>query len=305
MMAPRWKHFCSEVSGSIACRSGVLPDALQDADGPNQESRMSTTLHPDLASAYDRYFGSGLYETRYPRPNRAMEAAIRAVLPGVQGEPGTVLDFGCGTGRYLPLLLARPGLSVTGYDISREAIGVCRLRFRQPAESGRLRLVCGDLPVLQEAVAPGSQDLVLMMFGVLGHVSGRAQRVATLRTMHGLLRPGGRLLVTVPSRLRRFRAEQRNCAQRVAEGRLEPGDILYRRQDAGGAVALFYHLFTLPELAGELAEAGFGRPRFSAESVLPERAAIAGLLGRMADAVLRAACPVPLAYGFAALVERA
>lgn len=263
---------------------------------------MSASLVTDLAAAYDQYFRSGLYRTRYPRPNRAMARTIEAALP--DGPGGSVLDFGCGNGRYLPLLLARPGLAVTAYDISREAISTCGRSFAAEVATGRLRLICGDLTALTAALAPASQDTVLLMFGVLGHIRGRERRVATLRALRGLLRPGGRLVATVPNRRRRFLAEQHGSAALIAAGTLEPGDILYRRDSADGAVELYYHLFTPDEFAEDLAAAGFVRPRLSAESVLPERGAIAGTAAGVADGLLRAICPLPLAYGFAACVER-
>lgn len=263
---------------------------------------MAVAVVPDLAAAYDRYFGSGLYGARYPRPNPAMARVIGDALP--LAAPGAVLDFGCGNGRYLPLLLARPGLTVTGYDISRAAIATCQHQFRAATASGQLRLVCGELAHLQGAVGPASQDTILLMFGVLGHIRGRANRIATLRTLRGLLRPGGRLVATVPSRHRRFRAEQQRCAALVQQGTLEPGDILYRRDAEAGSVELYYHLFTATEFGDEIAAAGFARPRLVAESVLPERGATAAAGGGALDALLRLVCPVSLAYGFAASVER-
>lgn len=263
---------------------------------------MAVAVVPDLATAYDRYFGSGLYGARYPRPNRAMARAIRDALPA--SGAGAVLDFGCGNGRYLPLLLAQPDLAVTGYDISSAAIATCQQQFRAATATGRLRLLCGDLAALEAAVPAASQDTVLLMFGVLGHIRGRAARIATLRALRGLLRPGGRLLATVPSRYRRFVVEQEHCASLVQQGTLEPGDIVYRRDGDAGSVELYYHLFTPTEFGDEIAAAGFARPRLTPESVLPERGAIAGAGGELLDGLLRQLCPLPLAYGFAACVER-
>jgi SAM-dependent methyltransferase len=256
---------------------------------------------PVISLAYDAYFSSGLYDTRYPRPNAAMVRLIRSARP-VAG--GAALDFGCGNGRYLPFLLEHPPLVTTAYDVSTEAVATCRLKFAPEIQAGRLRLVLGATADLTAAVEPATQDLVLLLFGVLGHVRGRAERIATLRALYDLLRPGGRLMLTVPSRLRRFRAEQALCAPLVREGLLEPGDILYHRQMGGVPLELYYHLFTPNEFLDELAAAGFVKPKTFAESVLSERASIASGGSALIDEALRWVCPLRLAYGFGALVER-
>lgn len=58
---------------------------------------------PDMAASYDSYFGTGLYDNRYPRPNRrVLRAALASLTPG-----GRFLDYGAGTGRYCFPLLSR------------------------------------------------------------------------------------------------------------------------------------------------------------------------------------------------------
>lgn len=258
------------------------------------------TAVPVIASAYDEYFRSGFYEARYPRPNPAMADLVRSLLP----RTGSVLDYGCGNGRYLPVLLERHGITVTAADISPEAIATCRRRFADHVASGRLRAVLAGHADLARTVPPASQDIALLLFGVLGHVRGREERVATLRTLGSLLRPGGRILVTVPNRRRRFRREQRSCEGAVRDGTLEPGDILYARHAGSASVRLYYHLYTPEEFLADLAGAGFVRPRLFAESVLPERVSLTGRPGAALDAALRGVCPPSLAYGFGAVAER-
>ncbi len=255
---------------------------------------------PVIASAYDEYFRSGLYEARYPRPNPAMARLLRAELP----REGAVVDYGCGNGRYLPILLERESVTVTACDVSAVAIATCRRRFAEQVAANRLRTVLGGRDELAREVPAGSQDLVLLLFGVLGHIRWREERIATLRALRKLLRPRGRVVVTVPNRRRRFRAEQAACRDAVADGTLEPGDILYTRRAGRAVVELYYHLYAPAEFLADLAAAGFVRPRTFAESVLPERASIAGPPGAALDAALRRVCPLPLAYGFGAVAER-
>jgi len=255
---------------------------------------------PSMSAVYDQYFRSGLYTRRYPRPNPAMARLIRSVMPA----QAKVLDFGCGNGRYLPLFLEQPGFRVTAYDISAEAVATVRSAFATEIADGRLDVVFGGMPELQAAIEPGSQDLILLLFGVLGHIRGRAERIATLRALRALLRPGGRLLLTVPNRRRRFHAEQARCAKLVSQGELEPGDVLYSRQSDSITLDLFYHLFTQADFLAELREAGLTIVSTFAESVLSEHTLITLPGGAAIDAVLQRLCPLDYAYGFGALAER-
>lgn len=253
----------------------------------------------DMQGAYDRYFSSGLYGQRYPRPNPRVFGLVRDLLETVGSR---VLDFGCGDGRYAaPILDAGPETRVIGYDISATALEA--LAARRPADlrSGRLRLVLGSLDALAEEVAPHSVDLALMLFGVLGHVPTRAGRVAALRAAMRCVRPGGRIVVTVPNAARRFLDEQHESLARIAAGDAEPGDILYQRQSDVGLLRLYYHLYSLPEFAGELAAAGLLDATFSPESVLPERGILVSRLGRLADDLLARSLDIRHAYGFLAV----
>lgn len=252
----------------------------------------------NLAVSYDHYFQSGLYGRRYPRFNPNVADLVRGLV--TQGS--CVLDFGCGDGRYIhPLLDA--GASVIGYDISPVAIETLSLRYRNAIESGRLRTVGYALDALERQVAPGSCDLVLLLFGVLGHIRGDAQRVATLRTLHAMLRPGGRLVVTVPNRRRRFSKEQAACRDLIASDKIEDGDVFYQRHESGKAIDMYYHLFSLESFKDLLARAGFAVERILPESVMPERSVIQVPAGAALDRALMALLPLHMAYGFAAVAS--
>jgi SAM-dependent methyltransferase len=98
---------------------------------------------------------------------------------------GEILDVGCGTGRYLEWMREK-GWKANGIDMSEAAVE----KARQKGLDAR----AGDL-LDGSPWAKGSFDVVTM-WDVIEHLSAPAP---TLRVIHGLLRPGGRLLVATPN----------------------------------------------------------------------------------------------------------
>ena len=111
----------------------------------------------------------------------------RALLLG-EARPGErVLDLGCGAGRFVAAL-QDAGADPVGVELAEAALE----RARRNAPGADLRLVepDGSLPLEH-----GSVDLVWCS-EVLEHVADTAGLLLEVRRV---LRPGGRLLVTVPS----------------------------------------------------------------------------------------------------------
>ncbi len=255
----------------------------------------------DIAENYDQYFASQLYDERYPRPNRSSFAIVAREIR--QGR-GRVLDFGCGNGRYAAPLLEQTDAMIVAHDISREAIDELSSRYSRYVEMGRLRPVCGDLQILANMIGRSeSFDLAIMMFGVLGHIFSRALRQKTLATIRGMLRPGGRIIVTVPNAARRFFKRQAMARRLVREGHLEPGDIFYERIADNVVVKMYYHLYTLEEFVLELEQQGFRLIHVGAESFLPESGIVRSTPLRWVDQMLATIVPLRYAYGFLAVAE--
>lgn len=132
--------------------------------------------HPPLRSIEERHFWFGA------RDLLAMRLLERC-LAGREG--ARVLDLGCGTGRFLELL-GRRGIESTGVDGHAEPLATAARRAPEAT------LVHGDL--LRLPFADAELDAAVAL-DVLEHVEPEP----FLREAGRVVRPGGCLLVSVPS----------------------------------------------------------------------------------------------------------
>ncbi|WP_030383357.1 MULTISPECIES: class I SAM-dependent methyltransferase [unclassified Streptomyces] len=131
-----------------------------------------------LAAAFDDEPDHGLGD---PRVRAAWAERMRRWLPG---DPGDLLDLGCGTGS-LSLLAAEAGHRVTGVDLSPAMLDRARAKL-----AGRdAEFLAGDAAA--PPVGERRFDVVLVRH-VLWTLPDPAD---ALRRWHGLLRPGGRLVL--------------------------------------------------------------------------------------------------------------
>ena len=123
-------------------------------------------------------------------------AAEGPFLLSVLEEAGAkrVLDAACGSGGHA-LWLARQGYEVAGADVSPVMIGLAK---RKAAEAGStVPFFVADLAHLQPVnLEPATtHDAVLCLGNSLPHLLTRADLVAALREMAGVLRSGGLLVL--------------------------------------------------------------------------------------------------------------
>jgi SAM-dependent methyltransferase len=166
----------------------------------------------------------------------------RRALLLAEARPGErVLDLGCGAGRFLRAL-NEAGVDAVGVELAQAAAE--RARANAPGADIRLLETDGSLPL-----GHGEIDLVWCS-EVLEHVADTAHALLEVRRV---LRPGGRLLVTVP-----FHGRVQGAA--VALTRFEA------HYDPLGQHLRFY---TRRSLAGALTAAGFDDVRVAAEGGVP------------------------------------
>jgi SAM-dependent methyltransferase len=140
-----------------------------------------TTHRVDPRTGYDLW--GSTYDTT-PNPVVTMDERITPALLDIA--PGErVLDAGCGTGRYIPRLLAA-GATVTGMDFSAGMLAVARERF--PG----IELVPGDL---QARWPFGDASFDAVLCALVGEHLDDLGTVAC--EMARVLGPGGRAVFSV------------------------------------------------------------------------------------------------------------
>jgi SAM-dependent methyltransferase len=141
---------------------------------------------------------------------------------------GTILDVGCGIGRYaIPLVMQ--GYSVMGIDVSLVALSELN-------KAKRRRSIEMDLVAADTCHLPFQDNLFkgMVCFGVLQHLL-KDERRAVMDEFNRILVPGGILVMEVLGR------------EDMRKGGHEVEPFTYRRNT--GSV---YHYFTIPELSGLL-----------------------------------------------------
>ena len=180
-----------------------------------------TTPHASWAQQYDL-----AYHRSFGEFYDALTEATVDYITEIQEAPARIVDFGAGTGR-LALPLARAGYSVVAVEPCAEMLAV----LNSKAEKERLAIKTVHGRMQDEFQSPPF-DLALCVFTVLPYLLDEAALNASFQTAAAALRPGGHLLLDIPSR-HVFRSYTRTFADFVREVRLIPEtEVLFRYEEA-------------------------------------------------------------------------
>ncbi len=116
-----------------------------------------------------------------------VESAIRTYAAT---RPRTLLDVGCGTGGHA-IELARRGFALTGVDLSDHMLGLARSKGASLPSAQQPKWLQGDA---RDFDAGGTFDMAIMMFAVIGYLTGNDDVLRGLRNIRRHL-PAGALFV--------------------------------------------------------------------------------------------------------------
>jgi len=201
-----------------------------------------------------RRFDAGAIPTKESTPR--LDSFLQAVKNEAAGQPLTLLDVGCGSGR-LSRRLFEQGFSVLGIDISPGAIHAARQRTVAADAVGRsLRFEEADVAADDPPRLDGGPFHVVVCQLVISIIGTIRQRANLLRHVHDVLRPSGHLFLSASGVSDTINA---GYARLYAEDlRLTGERHTYLSRDAGGEVLYATHHFAADELASLLEAAGFG-----------------------------------------------
>jgi SAM-dependent methyltransferase len=138
----------------------------------------------EFASDYDAGLQQGLSATGESKDYFALGRIhyLQARLNRLAVKPTHILDFGCGTGTSMPLLLGLPGAqTVAGVDVSEESLK----RAARTYGAGEQMTIA----TVEQLAPAGNMDLAFCN-GVFHHIRP-ADRADSMRYIFDSLRPGG------------------------------------------------------------------------------------------------------------------
>ncbi len=230
------------------------PEANQAPEGGTEPlaSTTETIIRDEFAQKYDYEHAQRYYRKHHRNPLRKLsdwreKGMARRALEAI-GDPGTILDLPCGTGRFWPLLTTGRKHPVIAADSSSDMLRVAMANC--PAEF-KARINPLHTSAYQIALADNSVDTVFSI-RLLHHIGEHSKRLQILREFQRVAR--GHVLVSlwVDGNFKAWRRQQRERRDLATGRRRTPNRFLVRRQEiedefraSGLAIVRYYDFLPL------------------------------------------------------------
>lgn len=131
-------------------------------------------------SVFDAQY-AGQYDLLYAGKDYSAECDLveSAIRKYAATRPRTLLDVGCGTGGH-SIELARRGFTMTGVDLSDHMLGLARGKSAALPQPQQPKWLQGDA---RDFDAGGTFDMAIMMFAVIGYLTGNDDVLKGLRNI--------------------------------------------------------------------------------------------------------------------------
>ncbi len=199
--------------------------------------------------------------------SKEFSATRQRLQPGVQrilsslGGSDRILDLGCGNGELAAALLNQGFRgSYLGLDFSLGLLAEARSSSPHPSGQARISFLQSELTSPGWAADLPAQEFdAILAFAVLHHIPGEENRLEILQSIHTLLVPGGRFLLSVWQFPNSPRWSSRILPWETVglqPDRLDPGDALLDWR-SGGRGLRYVHAYSAVELENLAATTGF------------------------------------------------
>ncbi len=141
-------------------------------------------MTPSPAQQYD-YIAREIFRPVFP-------LIAQTALSAYGHKEGTCLDVGCGGGMFGYAVADASNLSVTFFDISNQAIEICKNRGKERGIFDRCQYVVGDVHYIP--LPDDSFDLIISRSS-LGFWGGPEELKQAYRELYRILKPGGTTLI--------------------------------------------------------------------------------------------------------------
>jgi SAM-dependent methyltransferase len=205
----------------------------------------NAALRAQVRDSYATPESLEVYRARVDRGLRIWESTVvQQHFPPA----GRVLTIGCGAGRET-FALEQLGHDAAGVDICAELLQIARQIGAQRQHRAAFHLTDGDVLPFGD----GSFDVVTLWAQMLDNVPSRAGRIALMREVRRVLRPGGAATFSAHDDARTRPGY--DPGDIVVADAPEPGDlVIHERREAA---TRYCHLFSRDELTALCRDAGF------------------------------------------------